>query len=476
MSSVKIQRILDYKLICLLTLLIILNVIVMIPQPIFSQDKDVSFSMDFSRFRAQGKDVFVEIYYSLKRDGLTYQQSADGFQAGGLIRTFIKKDKKTMMVDSLVITDFTKSKNEILPTQKFTEQSNIQLGQGEYELISRFTDLVSKKSFTVSDSLKIRPFSNETLRLSDIQLANSIQKQAQKENKFDKNGLRIIPNASKTYGTGLEQLSFYTEAYNLKFEGEAKNSTYHSSYHIVDQQGKTIKEITGRSRNKPGSSCIINGSLDITDIPSGFYTFKIVLTDDFSGQFVETSKEFQVFRTGDFLAKKMKTEPTLVEFFEDEFENMQEAELKTYFDKIKYISLKEEQKIFKKLDLDGKREFLKNFWKQRDPQPATLINERKEEYSRLLEYANKNFSLGMKQGWKTDRGRVLLVYGQPSEIERFPSDSNSKAYQIWRYYEIEGGVEFVFVDIMRFRDFRLVHSTYSGEIQEYGWRDKYLPL
>ncbi len=476
MSSEKIQKFVNYKLICILTLLIIVSITVMIPQTVLSQDKDVSFSMDFSRFRAQGSDVYVEIYYSFKRDGLTYQPSSDGFQAGGLIQTFIKKDTKTMTVDSLVITDFTKSKSEILPTQKFTEQSNIQLGQGEYELISRFTDLVSKKSYNVSDSLKISPFSNETLKLSDIQLANSIQKQPQKENKFDKNGLRIIPNASKTYGTGLEQLSFYAEAYNLKFEGEAKSSTYHLSYHIIDQQGKTIKEIAGRPRNKPGSSSIINGSLDIADISSGFYTFQIVLTDYFSGQSVETSKEFQIFRPGDFIAKRMKTELTLIEPSKDEFENMPEAALKAYFDKIKYISLKEEQKIFKKLDLNGKREFLKNFWKQRDPQPATLINERKEEYFRLLEYTDKHFSLGMKAGWKTDRGRVLLVYGQPSEIERFPSDSNSKAYQIWRYYEIEGGVEFVFVDIMRFRDFRLVHSTYRGEIQEYGWRDKYLPL
>ena len=122
MSSEKIQKFVNYKLICILTLLIIVSITVMIPQTVLSQDKDVSFSMDFSRFRAQGSDVYVEIYYSFKRDGLTYQPSSDGFQAGGLIQTFIKKDTKTMTVDSLVITDFTKSKSEILPTQKFTEQ------------------------------------------------------------------------------------------------------------------------------------------------------------------------------------------------------------------------------------------------------------------------------------------------------------------------------------------------------------------
>lgn len=482
MDILKINKFFACSFISKLIWMIIILLMTMIPQIIFSQEKNINFAVAFSRFRSQGSDVYVEIYYSLDRSGLKYQQSADGLQAGGLIQTYIKQGTKAMMVDSLVITDFVRSKSEIIPTQKFTEQSNIQLEPGDYELVSRFTDLVSKKSFMVSQSLKNQIFSRESLELSDIQLANSIQKQAsseadfqQRENKFDKNGLRVIPNASKTYGKGLEQLSFYAEAYNLKFDGEAINSTYHSNYYIVDQQGKIIKEILGRPRNKPGSSCIINGSLDVADIPSGFYSFKIVITDDFSGQSNEAATDFQIFRHGDFLAKRVKAEPTLVEQTpDDEFANMPEAALNEYFEKIKYIALKEEQKIFKKLDINGKREFLKNFWKDRDPQPATFINERKEEYFRLVEYANTNFSVGGKQGWKTDQGRVLLVYGKPDEIERFPSNSDTKSYQIWNYYSIEGGVRFVFVDIMSIREFRLVHSTHRNEVQELEWQERFL--
>jgi GWxTD domain-containing protein len=474
MDSLKIRKIFANGIISRLIFEIIILVMV-IPLVVFSQENSLNFAVDFSRFRSQGSDVYVEIYYSFDRDGLTYQKSQDGYQAGSLIRTYVKKGSKAMMVDSLVITDFVKAKNEISPTQKFTEQSNIQLEPGDYELVSRFTDLISKKSFTVSQGLKIESFSTDSLALSDIQLANSIQKQPQRENKFDKNGLRVTPNASKTYGAGLEQLSFYSEAYNLKYDGEAKNSTYHSSYYIMDQQEKIIKEISGRPRTKPGASSIINGSFDITDIPSGFYSFKIIVTDDFSGQSTEALKEFQIFRQGDFLAQRMKAEPTLIEHAADsEFEDMPEPALNEHFEKIKYIALKEEQGIFKQLDLAGKKEFLKNFWKSRDPQPVTLINERKEEYFRLIEYANTNFSVGGKQGWKTDQGRVLLVYGKPDEIERFPSNSDTKSYQIWNYYSIEGGVIFVFVDIMSIREFRLVHSTHRNEVQENEWRERYL--
>jgi len=461
---------------------LIIVFLMMIPLGIFSQEKNVNFMIDFSRFRSQGSEVYVEIYYSLDRSGLTYQKTINGYQAGALIQTYIKKGASAMLVDSLVITDVVKSTDEISSTQKFSEQSNITLDPGDYELVSRLTDLVSKKSFLVSEFLKIQSYSGEALKLSDIQLANSIQKQPsseaglqQPENKFDKNRLRIIPNASRTYGMGLEQLSFYAEVYDLTFEGEAINSNYHSNYYIMDQQGKTIKEISGRSRTKPGSSSIINGSFDIADIPSGFYSFKIIVTDDFSGQSIEARREFQIFRPGDFLARRSETRPMLVEqTTTDEFENLSEKALNEYFDKIKYIALRDEQKIFRKLDVTGKREFLKNFWKIRDPQPATVINERKEEYFRLLEYANTNFSVGSKQGWRTDQGRVLLVYGRPDEVERFPSDSDTKSYQIWHYYSIEGGVVFVFVDIMSIRDFRLVHSTHRNEVQELEWQQRYL--
>ncbi len=480
MDALKIKIVSAFRFICKLILEIIIFLI-MIPSLIFSQEKKVNFLVDFSRFRSQGNECYIEIYYSLDRNGLTYQKSQDGYQAGGLIQTYIKKGTQAMLVDSLVITDVVKSSNEILPTQKFTEQSNIQLDSGDYELVSRITDLVSKKSFLNTQSLKIQPFSGVNLALSDIQLANSIQKQPSSENelqqsqkKFDKNGLRIIPNAGKTYGTGLEQFSFYAEAYNLQTDGEAIHSTYHSSYYILDQQGKTVKEISGRPRTKPGSSCIINGSMDIADIPSGFYSFKIILTDDFSGQSAEASKDFQIFRQGDFLARQEKDKPKLVEQTSDEFENMTESALNEYFEKIKYISVKEEQKIFKNLDVAGKKEFLKSFWKTRDPQPATFINEKKEEYFSLLEYANANFSVSTKAGWKTDQGRVLLVYGKPDEIERFPSDSDTKAYQVWHYYSLEGGVRFVFVDIMSIRDFRLVHSTHSNEVQEDEWQERFL--
>lgn len=436
------------------------------------------FVMDFNRFQMKNGDSFVEIYYSIPREKLSYEASADGHQAGGLIETYIKMGEKAMQADSLVITDFTKSLQDLTSTQKFTEQTNIQLSPGKYEIIARFSDLISKKSTIVRDSLSIEKPGVSKLKMSDVQLASSITSQPKAENKFDKNGLRVYPNPSRAYGTGFSKLYYYAEVYDLEYQGNENDSTFHTSYSILDEGGKAVKSVLGAYRNKPGTSAVINGVFNLEGMASGFYSFKIDVTDDLTGQTASISKDFQIFRPADFITSRKGAKSNLVELdnVEDEYSMMSEEQLDENFEMIKYIALKDEKKVFEKLDLEGKRNFLKHFWLQRDPNPDTPINERKIQYMELLNFANSNFSMGKKQGWRTDRGRVLLVYGHPDEIDRVPSDVNTKSYQIWRYYTIEGGALFVFVDLMRIRDYRLVHSTHRNEIQEPDWQERYLGL
>jgi hypothetical protein len=72
-------------------------------------------------------------------------------------------------------------------------------------------------------------------------------------------------------------------------------------------------------------------------------------------------------------------------------------------------------------------------------------------------------------GWRSDRGRVYILYAEPDEIERFPSSENAKPYEIWYYHQIEGSVQFIFVDRTGFGNYRLVHSTKRGELQDEEW-------
>ena len=79
-----------------------------------------------------------------------------------------------------------------------------------------------------------------------------------------------------------------------------------------------------------------------------------------------------------------------------------------------------------------------------------------EEYYSRVEYANKSYA-GYMEGWRTDRGMVLIRFGPPQNIERHPFDSDNKPFEIWYYYSQNR--EFIFVDETGFGDYRLQYPT-----------------
>ena len=99
-----------------------------------------------------------------------------------------------------------------------------------------------------------------------------------------------------------------------------------------------------------------------------------------------------------------------------------------------YIISAAERAAFNGLVKDWERQrFIEQFWLQRDPSPDTLENEYKEEHYRRIAYANEHFASTKTAGWKTDRGRMYIVYGPPDEIESHPP-----ARESWRYHRLEG--------------------------------------
>jgi len=148
---------------------------------------------------------------------------------------------------------------------------------------------------------------------------------------------------------------------------------------------------------------------------------------------------------------------------------------KDWLDKdVTYIITDEERKAFKKLETDDEREhFIEEFWRRRDPDPDTDENEYREEYYERIAYANEHFASGIP-GWKTDRGRIYIMYGKPDELETHPSGGayNRESYEgggstttypfeRWFYRYIAGvgsGVEIEFVDPTGSGEYRIARN------------------
>ncbi|MBN2008619.1 GWxTD domain-containing protein [candidate division KSB1 bacterium] len=123
---------------------------------------------------------------------------------------------------------------------------------------------------------------------------------------------------------------------------------------------------------------------------------------------------------------------------------------------MKHLVKSREWSWVQEADDSTKDVWFNNFWKQRDPTPDTEENELKDEYYQRVAYVSKNFSVPnfQKAGWDTDRGKIYLKYGAPSNIERRPRSINNPAYEVWSYNSIQR--RFIFEDRADFGDFRLV--------------------
>ena len=150
---------------------------------------------------------------------------------------------------------------------------------------------------------------------------------------------------------------------------------------------------------------------------------------------------------------------------------------------VAYIISDQERAAFKQLSNDEERDnFIEAFWQRRDPTPDTEENEYKEEHYRRIAYANEHFAAGIP-GWKTDRGRMYIMYGPADEIDSHPSggsyerpmeegggETSTFPFEDWRYRYIEGiGQEVIieFVDTCMCGDYHMTLDRSEKDALKY---------
>lgn len=140
-------------------------------------------------------------------------------------------------------------------------------------------------------------------------------------------------------------------------------------------------------------------------------------------------------------------------------------------EEVGYIVLDEERDAFRRLSTNEEREqFIEQFWLLRDPTPDTQENETRDEHYRRIAYANERFASGIP-GWRTDRGRIYIIWGPADEIESHPAggsynrpywegggQTSTHPFEQWRYRYLEGiGTDIIleFVDPSGSGEYRL---------------------
>jgi GWxTD domain-containing protein len=428
------------------------------PAQTYPAKEPLRLSVDISRFRgADDSTSLVEFHYSINRDGLTFQRDSAGWSGAADLMLTGKIGDSLAFGDRWLVPARLPDTAAVPRGMNLVGVYPVHLRAGEYvvKLLGRDRQASGRRD-SIIVRMPVAPPATDRVAMSDIEFAASIRSGG-KESPFYKNTLDVIPNVGGLYSES-QMCYFYLEAYNLLLGEDRSDLTMKTS--IFDAVGK---EIVARERQKKrsGESAVLVDQVAANRFKSGTYSLVVALLDTTKHPLAQTSRKFYVFNP------TLGVDSTLLSLGSSlpmaAYSSMEEQELDRDFKWSKYEMSDAELAQYKELSgVDVKRKFLSDVWRRRPPGARDV-------YMARVAHANENFGMLGREGYRTDRGRVYIVYGPPDDIERHPNESDTKPYEIWTFNNIQGGVEFDFLQRIQGADYELVNSTHRNELHDANW-------
>lgn len=405
---------------------------------------EIEFWVDGAAFAGKDGRTWQEIYWSFSPLQLGVRDSADQRLVG--FRTEIK------LWDSTGTLRAQESWNSVstMPDSILAERRGIrQLDQitfpdlrpGRYKLAMAIHDLISGRQGQLETELLVPGYEPQKVGLSQIELASEISADTT-PSRFRKGALQISPRPERRFSevTG-DQLFYYAEIYDPQGQASyvrvAYNSAQDPTFRIVEQE--TLSGARG--------SRIKYGGLSLKDLEAGFYRLHVQLLGARDKVLAASQANFIIER------KALEVLPQQRKILEEQ--TALERQGGEFYNKIELIATQKELAEYGRLGPEARKEFLRQFWKKRDPNPNTPENEALEEHVKRYRYAEAMFREQNKPGSETDRGRMYIKYGPPDEIEKRILESGSNDVLIWRY---NNGQELIFSDRLGVGRFELVYD------------------
>jgi GWxTD domain-containing protein len=417
---------------------------------------------------SEGKSI-VELYYAVYQKFLKYNpNTSGGFSADAKLDVYIypKNSSTPLAVNSYKIPSVINDTSSDNIKNKIIGQVNYEMKYGAYTIIVAASDFNNPQvRDSIEFDLQVEDFTTG-VKMSDLELATSIVKSGDTKNLFYKNTLEVTPNAGGLYGKNLSELYYYAELYNLNADNISEEFTIKRRVLSLNNEELLSSD---KKIKRNADSRVEFGMFKIDSLKTGSYIFELSIIDPAKNVNVLKTKKFFLYTTSD---DKFSSNKGQDDYLKSEYSTITENDIDELFQKTIYIRTTEENELYGKMTtLDDKRKFMYAFWKRRDNVPGTPQNEFKIVFLKRINEANKLYKENFKEGWKTDRGRLHILYGAPSEIERFPFEATTKGYEIWRFDAVQGGTMAIFVE----REsgggtYTLVHSTLKDELKNENWK------
>jgi len=441
--------------------------ILIFPFIVSAQLNFIPISADYASFYSTDSAAYLEIYLSLFQGNLSYMRYENGDYVASFT-TSMELSDKDQIVENLShnYQNSTQDTSSLRRYNQFVDIFSIEVPYGVYRAKLQMVDNTSMlRGEYILDIKTIKP--SDSLFLSDIELCSHVSRDTT-QNLFYKNQLQVIPNPRRVFDMLQPMLYYYVEINKLSYEPDRKN-LYEFDYFITTAEGDTVKTRPVMTREIIGHTLVEVGALNVMALPQNTYFITTRVTDLATQVTATSRRNFYVYKPSqkDVVASETKLPEIDEVYFGFSKENLIDE-----FQKARYIARRDEERIFRNLEnVNAMKKFLTDFWRARDKESNAVVpGSSRQNYLYRVEYANTHFGSMGKAGWRSDRGRILLLYGEPDEQERFPSSMDILPYIIWHYHNLEGSQYFIFSDLDGFGEYRLIHSTYRRELQNPDWQ------
>jgi GWxTD domain-containing protein len=417
---------------------------------------------NYSRFWQNDSTMYIEISTAVYPSLVVLKRDSTGYHGKVELHVTIqnKSNRAVVFANRFNIPINLADSTTLARTKSIVNNTVYSLESGAYDISLQSCDIFNrsrKDSSFFSIDIQKRP---DIIALSDIELCSNITESSDQKDIFYKNTYRVIPNPTCVFGSTTFPLVFtYMEFYNLNTK-----MIYAIKAQIVDSKGVVKKHRTHLRRFSVPNVVDIT-TLNCTSISSGKYNYEVILSDSLGSEIAKSQRPIYLHNPN-----VPSTSTATLAVMSTEYDGMSSDDLAEEFRTAQYIARADEITMFDKLTtIEARKEFLGKFWARVENEEAGRSNLTRYLYLQRVLTAKERYKTYAKDGWRTDQGRVYILYGEPDETQRFSNSMDSKPYEIWNYHQIEGGIEFIFIDLTGFNEYILVHSTKRGEVQYTSW-------
>ncbi|MFZ5515072.1 MAG: GWxTD domain-containing protein [Candidatus Zhuqueibacterota bacterium] len=396
-----------------------------------AQDERI-FQLDHANFMAPDSGVTrLEIYCQFSNADLHFVKNDSGYLARIELVAVLYDESGAFIDEANISQPIFESFYSLTTaeTEKKTVQFHFNTAPGLHTLHLLFTDHVTGYSFEHKVEMDVRAFPANQFSLSDIEVASSI-KLAGSDTASAKNGRLIVAHPSRIFGDTFLKANFYFEIYHLDSQRGEEAVSFGLDYSVVDKNKVTVQKFSD-SFLPTGEVTPLHFAVDVQKYKPGKYTLEIEVTEHQSKKRAKAQTDFTVVASPNDLP--------LARY--DRVLNVLNLYVKEKARKSELNEPSEKSVLSLKMTGDTGRQ---------DEQDLQM------QFHQRVAYANRAFATMNRPGWKTDRGKIYIQYGQPDRVKKLEGNFGERI-ELWEYFQKD--INFMFVDQQGFGDYLLIQNS-----------------